>query len=492
VQFFIDWTLIASKLVGKCMKTAGGANMERTDKPKIGFLGLMTDGYEPIFPGITARQEKYAREIVDSCKEVVDLRFPRAAKNRGEIEATVEAFNAQKLDGILIVLLAYSQGAWLLRALQDNRLPIALAIIQPDQEVGQQWKELDLTVNQGIHGAQDNANMIMKEKFPCQYFAGNRHEERFRVFVEDFGRAGAVFRKMRELRVAIFGRMGGMGDILTDDMAFFSKIGPEFVHQDLGSVVSAMGGLADAELEASMTRDYAIFDVDPRLSRESHKEATRIYLGFKKHLDDNGFKAFSAHFDNFGADGRFKQLPLMGASHLMADGYGYAAEGDAVCASMVYAAHNLGEGGGNFTEMYTMDFKLGAIIFCHAGEGNWATCRRDQKPKLIDRFLGEGGLANPPTTLFTPQYGEATLVSMVSVSGRNFRLVVARGEILPKSDMTNCEMPYIFFKPYSGIEKCVEAWVAHGGTHHEVINLGNVTSRWKMLCAMWGIEYVEV
>ena len=466
--------------------------MERTDKPKIGFLGLMTDGYEPIFPGITARQEKYAREIVDSCKEVVDLRFPRAAKNRGEIEATVEAFNAQKLDGILIVLLAYSQGAWLLRALQDNRLPIALAIIQPDQEVGQQWKELDLTVNQGIHGAQDNANMIMKEKFPCQYFAGNRHEERFRVFVEDFGRAGAVFRKMRELRVAIFGRMGGMGDILTDDMAFFSKIGPEFVHQDLGSVVSAMGGLADAELEASMTRDYAIFDVDPRLSRESHKEATRIYLGFKKHLDDNGFKAFSAHFDNFGADGRFKQLPLMGASHLMADGYGYAAEGDAVCASMVYAAHNLGEGGGNFTEMYTMDFKLGAIIFCHAGEGNWATCRRDQKPKLIDRFLGEGGLANPPTTLFTPQYGEATLVSMVSVSGRNFRLVVARGEILPKSDMTNCEMPYIFFKPYSGIEKCVEAWVAHGGTHHEVINLGNVTSRWKMLCAMWGIEYVEV
>ena len=466
--------------------------MERTERPKIGFLGLMTDGYEPVFPGITARQEKYAREIVDSCREVVDLRFPGAAKNRKEIEATIESFNAQKLDGILIVLLAYSQGAWLLRALQDNRLPIAIAIIQPDQEVGRLWKELDLTVNQGIHGAQDNANMIMKEKFPCQYFAGNRQEERFKDFVEDFGRAGAVYRKMRELRVAIFGRMGGMGDILTDDMAFFSKIGPEFVHQDLGSVVAAMGSLADAEMEASMTRDRGTFEIDPKLPVESHKEATRIYLGFKKHLDDNGFKAFSAHFDNFGADGRFRQLPLMGASHLMADGYGYAAEGDAVCASMVYAAHHIGKGGGNFTEMYTMDFKLGAIIFCHAGEGNWSTCRKDQKPKLIDRFLGEGGLANPPTPLFTPQYGEATLVSMVSVSGRNFRLVVARGEILPKSDMANCEMPYIFFKPRSGIEKCVEAWVANGGTHHEVINLGNVSARWKMLCTMWGIEYVEV
>ena len=151
---------------------------------------------------------------------------PGRRKTPTEPEKTVEAFNAQKLDGILIVLLAYSQGAWLLRALQNNRLPIALAIVQPDQEVGTQWKELDLTVNQGIDGAQDNANMIMKEKFPCQLFAGNRHEERFHTFVEDFGRASAVYEKMRDLRVAIFGRMGGMGDILTDDMAYYSKIGP--------------------------------------------------------------------------------------------------------------------------------------------------------------------------------------------------------------------------------------------------------------------------
>ena len=466
--------------------------MGAIEKPRLGLLGLMTDGYEAIFPGITARQEAYAAEIVGFCEEAVELSFPGAAKNRREIEATVEAFNTQGLDGILIVLLAYSQGAWLLRALQNNRLPIALAIIQPDQEVGTEWKELDLTVNQGIHGAQDNANMIMKQGFPCQYFAGNRRDARFKTFVEDFGHAAGVHRKLRELRVAIFGRMGGMGDILTDDMAFLSRIGPEFVHQDLGSVVAAMGRVTETELAASMARDHGSFEMDAKLSIESHAEATRIYLGFKKHLDENGFRAFTAHFDNFGADGRFKQLPLMGASHLMAEGYGYAAEGDAVCASMVYAAHNLGEGGGNFTEMYTMDFKLGAIIFCHAGEGNWATCRKDRKPRLIDRYLGEGGLANPPTPLFTPQFGEATLVSLVSVSGDRFRLVVARGEILPRSDMVNCEMPYIFFKPRSGVEKCVEAWVAQGGTHHEVINLGDVSARWRMLCTMWGIEYVEV
>ncbi len=465
--------------------------MDSTPRPRIGLLGLMTDGYEPVFPGITARQERYAAEIVAACADTVELVFPGAAKNRREIEATVASFNHQGLDGILIVLLAYSQGGWLLRALQDNRLPIALAIVQPDQEVGKKWFELDLTVNQGIHGAQDNANLIMRQGFRCQYFAGNRHEPRFTRFVEDFGRSAATYRKLRQLRVAIFGRMGGMGDILTDDLAFFATIGPEFVHQDLGSVVSAMAQVSEADLEASMARDRKTFEMDPKLSVESHREATRIYLGFRRHLQASGFGAFSAHFDNFGADGRFLQLPLMGASHLMAEGYGYAAEGDAVCASMVYAAHHLA-GAGNFTEMYTMDFTLNAIIFCHAGEGNWATSAKGTKPRLIDRFLGEGGLANPPTPIFGPQPGEATLVSLASVEGKGFKLVVARGEILDINDMVNCEMPYLFFRPRSGVEKCVEGWVAAGGTHHEVISLGDVSARWRMLCTMWGVEYVEV
>lgn len=461
-------------------------------RPQIGLLGLMTDGYEPIFPGITARQEAYAREIVDTCKASVDLHFPGAAKNRAEIEQTVSDFNAAKLDGILIVLLAYSQGAWILRALQDNRLPIALAIVQPDQVVDSDWQELDLTVNQGIHGAQDNTNVIVRQGFPCQFFAGNRHDERFKIFVENFGKAALVRSRLRQLRVAIFGRMGGMGDILTDDMEFFAKIGPEFVHQDLGSVASAMEAITDKEIEKSMAKDHTIFEMDPKLPKENHADATRIYLGFKRHLEENGFDAFTAHFDNFGADGRFKQLPLMAASHLMAEGYGYAAEGDAVCASLVYAAHHIGERGGNFTEMYTMDFETNSIIFCHAGEGNWNTTAKGVKPKLIDRFLGEGGLANPPTPIFLPEPGEATLVSMTSIPGGNFRLVVANGEILPRQDMTQNEMPYFFWRPHSGVEQCVETWIAAGGTHHEVICLGDVSARWEMLCKMLDVEFVKV
>ena len=461
-------------------------------KPKLALLALMTEGYESVFPGIIARQTKYAHELVETMSKAADVSFAGIGLNRSAIEELVKQYNAEGLDGMVIVLLAYSQGNYLTRALENNRLPLALAVVQPDQEVLDDWVELDLTVNQGIHGAQDNANIIMKSGVPCQFFAGNRHEERFVMFLSDFAKACYARSTLKNMRTAAFSRMCGMGDILTDEYAFTRVIGPEVCHDTIGSIVSRMQKVSDTEIAAQIEKDKQQHDVDLKLSYEAHAEAVRMYLAFKSYLQEKGYGAYTAHFDQFADDGRFKQLPLYAASNLLAEGYGYAAEGDYMCASMVAAADALGSNDANFTEMYTMDFAKKAIIFCHAGEGNWATHRKDMKVKLIDRYLGEGGLENPPPHIFTPEVGRATLTSLAYAGNGKFRLVLAMGNILPKSDLTGCEMPYFFWRPDSGIEKCVEAWILNGGTHHEVINLGDVRARWKMLCSMLNIEYVEV
>ena len=461
-------------------------------KPRIGFLGLMTDGYEPIFPGITARQENYMRKVIESLSDFIEGHFLGAGLNRPRIEEIVRKYNEMDLDGILITLLTYSQGSWIIRALQDNRLPIAVAIIQQDRTVGNNWEEIDLTVNQGLHGAQDNCNTIVRMGIPAEFFAGDWETQRFKTFIEDFGKAAATKRFLRRMRVAVMGKMPGMNDILADEMAVFKKLGPEYIHDTLGNVYRNMEAVKKEEIDARIKIDKEIFDVDPKLSYESHAYAVRFYLGLKKYLTDGHFDAFTIHFDTVSCDGRFKQLPLMAASHLMAEGYGYAAEGDSLCASMVAAAHCLGDGRANFTEMYTMDFDRKAIIFCHAGEGNWATSTKKFKPRLIDRYLGEGGLDNPPTIMFLPEPGEATLVSLVPLSGEKFRLVVGYGSILDRYDMENCEMPYLFFKFDKPIQTCIEKWLKLGGTHHEAITFGDTRDRWKMLCEILDIEYCEV
>jgi L-arabinose isomerase len=461
-------------------------------KPKIGLLALMTDGYEPIFKGITERQFKYAKKLVKTLSPVADITFEEIGCNRDTIEKIVKGYNEEELDGILITLLTYSHGAFLIRALEKNNLPIALAVVQPDQEVLDDWVELDLTVNQGLHGAQDNANIIAKSGTPCEFFAGNRNEKRFVDFVEDFAKASYARTNLKTMKVGAFSKMLGMGDILVDDFEFFKTIGPMVMHDTIGSVYSRMEQVTKEEIDAKIAEDKRIHDVDPKLTYESHAEAVKMYFGFKKYLEDQGMQAFTAHFDQFSDDKRFKQLPLYAASNLLAEGYGYAAEGDFMCASMVAAAGMLGNNNSNFTEMYSMDFIKKAIIFCHAGEGNWATHRKDMKVRLIDRYLGEGGLDNPPTHIFTPEVGRATLTNLMYKGKGEYKLVLAMGDILAKSDLKGCEMPYFFWKPDAGIENCVEGWLRNGGGHHEVINLGDVKRRWQMLCNMLGIEYSEI
>ena len=464
----------------------------QNSRPRIGLLGLMTDGYEVTFPGIMEKQKKYAQSIVDMLSDEIEVIFDEIGANRESIERITADYNTQKLDGILIVLLAYSQGAWLLKAMQSNKLPVAVAVLQTDDAVQTDFEEYELTINQGIHGAQDNCNILMRLGIPYQVYAGSRFFDEFRKFIVDFARACKTRSILQQMRIGTMGRMQGMGDILTDEMQLFTKLGVEICHDDLGCVYALMEQLREEEIEEVLAADAEEFQIDPGLTQESHKIAVREYLGFRKYLEQYGYDGFTAHFDMFGQDGRFRQLPLYAASKLMGEGYGYAAEGDVICAAMVRAGHTLSDAPAGFTEMYMMDEATRSILFCHAGEGNYKMADVHKKTRLIDRYLGEGGLENPPTIMFVPRKGRATLVSLVSVKGEKFRLVVSKGEMLDKEDLERCEMPYFFFRPETGVKKCVEAWLKQGGTHHEVICLGDVADRWRMLCEMLDIEYVEV
>ncbi len=466
--------------------------MTEDRKPRIGLLGLMTDGYEVTFPGIMDQQKKYAYSIVDMLSDDIELVFEEIGGNRQAIERITADYNSRDLDGILIVLLAYSQGAWIVKAMQNNRLPVAVAVLQTDDEVKESFEEYELTINQGIHGAQDNCNVLMRLGIPYQVYAGSRFAPEFKEFILDFARAARTRTIFQKMRIGVMGRMQGMGDILTDEMQLLARLGVEICHNDLGCVYRLMQELDEDEVTAVMKEDREVFWIDPKLTEESHRIAIKEYLGFKRYLERNGYDGFTAHFDMFGEDGRFRQLPLYGASKLMGEGYGYAAEGDVVCAAMVRAGHEISGQPAGFTEMYMMDAKSQSILFCHAGEGNYRMSTEEKRPRLIDRYLGEGGLENPPTIMFVPKKGRAVLVSMVSVKGGKFRLLVCKGEMLEKEELPRCEMPYFFFRPDTGVKACVEAWLKQGGTHHEVICLGNVAGRWKMLCDMMGIEYVEV
>jgi L-arabinose isomerase len=461
-------------------------------KPRIGLLGIMQELYDDMIPGITGRQAAYAEAVAERLDGVADVTFTRPARNREDVETITRELVAQDVDGIAIVMLTYGPAMRTVRALMDAPVPLLLANIQPERSVTPAWDMSDLTYNQGIHGAQDQANALVRADVPLSVITGEWQSPEFERAFEDWARAAQAVSALRRTRIGLLGYpMNGMGDILYDAPSLLRRLGPMVVAEDLGPLVARIGEVPDADADAVIAEHRERFEVADNLPRHRHAYAARFEVALRSLLEEKGYAGFSFHFDSIGGDGRFQQLPLLAASDLMAEGYGFAAEGDTNTASLMVAAQTM-IGDAHFSEMYAMDFELDSVLISHMGEGNWKIARKDRPIKLIDRPLGIGRLDNPPTPVFSAEPGPATSAALVPLEGEYYRFVVGRGEVLDTPELPKVEMHYFHFRPERGVRAFMDDWLGLGAPHHFVINLGDHAARWRRLAELLDIEYVEI
>jgi len=350
----------------------------------------------------------------------------------------------------------------------------------------------DMTYNQGIHGAQDTANALVRAGATFDVVTDDWHSEAFRGRVGRWARAAHAVSAWRGMKVAQVGYgMDDMGDTRFDEGALLRTLGPAVTVVAPGVLYRATQAVgADAVAEVIAFEDDR-FEIDPRLSAQEREEHVRMQVALEALMEERGCGAFSTHFDAIGDDGRFARLPFAAASSLMAKGYGFAGEGDMLTAALVRAGHLL-IGDAHFTEMYAMDFPTDSILMSHMGEGNWRIARSDRPVRLIKRAIAIGGLDDPPTFLFEYQPGPATLATLVALGGDAFRLVVCEGENLDGPDLPGLEMPWGRFKPDVGVRDCMDAWLRLGGPHHQVMNLGRHAGSWRAFCEQAGVEFAQI
>jgi L-arabinose isomerase len=466
--------------------------MSAPERPRIGLLGIMQELYDEMIPGITDHQAQYAADVAQRLGEVGEVIFTATARNREDIERTTQELLGRGVHGIAIVMLTYGPALRTVRALLQAPVPLALLNIQPEREVTADWDMADLTYNQGIHGAQDQANALVRAHLPFSVMTGDWRSSRFCAQFADWARAAQALSELRRTRIALLGYpMNGMGDILYDPPSLLRVLGPAVVNQDLGELVARVQGVSNGQADALVASHHDRFAVSPDLPRERHLYASRLELALRGMLEEKDYRGFSFHFDAFGGDGRLKQLPLLAASDLMADGYGFAAEGDTNTASLMCAAQTM-IGEAHFSEMYAMDWERDSVLISHMGEGNWRIARADRPVRLIDRELGIGGLDNPPTPVFMAQPGPATTAALVPLAGGRYRLLIARGEVLDTPELPKVEMHHFHFRPNTGMEQFMDGWLRLGGPHHFVLNLGDHVGRWRRLAELAQVEYREL
>ncbi len=268
--------------------------------------------------------------------------FLRPARNRDDVEAITKELRNEGVDGIMIVMLTYGPAMRTVRALLENPLPVLVANVQPEREVRDRWTMDDLTYNQGIHGAQDQANALLRAGLPFSVITDDWRAGSFRTSFESWAKAAMTVTTLKSAKIALFGYpMNGMGDILYEAPALMRRIGPVVVNENLGELYAKMQDVSEAEINGLMALHRERFEVSADLPRDNHAYAARVEIALRSMLEDGGYSGFSVHFEPVGKDGRFHQLPLLAASDLMADGYGYGAEGDTNATTLMCAGHTL-------------------------------------------------------------------------------------------------------------------------------------------------------
>jgi L-arabinose isomerase len=234
----------------------------------------------------------------------------------------------------------------------------------------------------------------------------------------------------------------------------------------VGDLVKEVNEVSESDLNDLVKRYGEEYNVSASAAdTSSMKEAARIELGMRSFLEKGNFKAFTTSFEDLHG---LVQLPGIAVQRLMADGYGFGAEGDWKTAALVRLMKVMAsglEGGTSFMEDYTyhLDPENTASLGAHMLE--ICPSVADGKPSLEVHPLGIGGKSDPVRLVFRGKTGDALNASLIDLGDR-FRLIVNTVEVIECPDMPELPVARLLWKPKPDLKTAATAWIYAGGAHH--------------------------
>jgi L-arabinose isomerase len=217
----------------------------------------------------------------------------------------------------------------------------------------------------------------------------------------------------------------------------------------------------------------------------------RIELGLRTFLEEGGFKGFTTTFEDLHG---LRQLPGLAVQRLMADGYGFGAEGDWKTCALLRAMKVMGadlKGGTSFMEDYTYHLSpkghqvLGAHML-EICESIAAT-----KPSLEIHSLGIGGREDPVRLVFDAPAGPALNASLIDM-GNRFRLLVNEVEAVKPPRMPKLPVARAVWECRPDFKTACACWILAGGAHHTGFSYAVTSEMLEDFAVIAGVELVLI
>ncbi len=455
---------------------------------------------EQVLEQVAEHSQIIARALSQSHKIPINVVFKPVLTTPEEIYSLcMEASAAKNCVGLITWMHTFSPAKMWIAGLKALQKPFLHLHTQFNRDIP--WDSIDMdfmNLNQSAHGGREFGFIGTRMRRERKVVVGHWQDEGVLAQLAVWMRAACAWHDAQGARIARIGdNMREVAVTEGDKVEAQIRLGYAVNGYGIGDLVQYVDAVTDSEIDALIAEygeQYVIPDsIGPNLNQSQPvREAARIELGMRAFLEEGGFKAFTTTFETLHG---LEQLPGLAVQRLMADGYGFGAEGDWKTAALVRAMKVMSaglDGGTSFMEDYTYHLHPDGMKVLGAHMLEVCASIAEGQPSLEVHPLGIGGKADPARLVFNVPPGPALNASVIDL-GNRFRLIVNAIDVVPPdAPLPRLPVARVVWVPQPDLPTAATAWILAGGAHHTSFSQALTAEHLEDFAGMAGLEFVLI
>ncbi len=448
---------------------------------------------------VNAHSNEIVKGLNESGNLPVKVVYKGTVNSAAEVTATMRAANNEsKCIGIITWMHTFSPAKMWIHGLQELKKPLLHFHTQFNKEIPWDTMDMDfMNLNQSAHGDREFGHIVSRMRKNRKVVVGHWQDEKAQGKIAVWMRVSAAWADAQDMLIIRFGdNMNNVAVTDGDKVEAELRLGYHVDYYPIGDLVAVQDTVTDAEI-AELVKVYeSEYELAANVKeggkdRTQVIEAAREELALRKFLTAKGAKGFTTNFDALHG---MNQLPGLASQRLMAEGYGFGAEGDWKTAALYRTMWFMGqglEGGASFLEDYTLNFDGDNSSILQAHMLEVCPLIAENKPKLEVHPLGIGGKADPARLVFTTHEGTGVAATIVDM-GNRFRMIVNQVDVIKSKELPKLPVASALWIPQPNFEVGAGAWILAGGTHHTSFSFALTQEYLEDYAEMAGIEMIVI
>lgn len=459
--------------------------------------------------------DSHSREMVEglnnSGRLPVKVVYKGTANSSKEVtEVMRQANNDARCIGVITWMHTFSPAKMWIHGLQQLNKPLLHFHTQYNAEIPWETMDMDfMNLNQSAHGDREFGHICTRMRLRRKVVVGHWTDPRAQERIAVWQRVAAAWADSQDMLILRFGdQMNNVAVTDGDKVEAEQRLGYHVDYVPVSELMEYHKKITIGEIKALVAEYFRLYAHDEKMENPESEEYAVIWnaahaeLTLRACLTDKGAKGFTTNFDDLGTQDinspkfvGFDQIPGLASQRLMAEGYGFGAEGDWKSAALYRTVWFMSQGmpkGCSFLEDYTLNFsgEKSSILQAHMLE----VCPliAEERPRLEVHFLGIGvRKAQTARLVFTSKPDNGVTATIIDL-GNRFRLIVNDVECIKSKPLPKLPVASALWIPMPDFETGAAAWILAGGTHHSCFSYDLTAEYWEDYAEIAGIEMVRI